>query len=118
MNYHGHNLNETQLLADQWGKRLMTANTDIPLTSKVTPMNSSYLFWADDSNAAEVPEIAFVVPFYPELDYFLATQTGNYFKGTNTMNLNQYTMLFTEDNTSLRTLMSPINLQAFYEWYK
>jgi len=34
------------------------------------------------------------------------------------MNQNQYTMLFKEDNTSLRTLLSPINLQAFYEWYK
>jgi len=27
-------------------------------------------------------------------------------------------MLFQEDNTSLRTLLSPINLHAFYEWYK
>lgn len=27
-------------------------------------------------------------------------------------------MLFEEDNTSLRTLLSPINLHAFYEWYK
>jgi hypothetical protein len=30
----------------------------------------------------------------------------------------QYTMLFEEDHTSLRTLLSPINLAAFYEWYK
>jgi hypothetical protein len=30
----------------------------------------------------------------------------------------QYLMLFEEDNTSLRTLLSPINLQAFFEWYK
>jgi len=34
------------------------------------------------------------------------------------MSQNQYTMLFEEDNTSLRTLLSPINLHAFYEWYK
>jgi len=27
-------------------------------------------------------------------------------------------MLFEEDNTSLRTLLSPINLHYFYEWYK
>ena len=73
LGYNGHNIIENQLLADQWGKRLMTAKTDIPLTSKVTPMNSSYIFWADDSNAAQVPEVASVVPFYPELDYFLAT---------------------------------------------
>lgn len=27
-------------------------------------------------------------------------------------------MLFAEDNTSLSTLLSPINLASFYEWYK
>jgi hypothetical protein len=118
LGYGGHQLDETRLLADQWGARKLTADPDIPLTSKVTAMNSSYILWADDINAFEVPAVASVVPFYPEFDYFLATQTGNYFTGTNTMAQNQYTMLFTEDNNNLRTLLSPINLQAFYEWYK
>jgi len=62
-----------------------------------------------------------VVPYPPELDFFLAnfsSSNSSYFKGTNTMSQNQYTMLFEEDNTSLRTLLSPINLHAFYEWYK
>jgi len=34
------------------------------------------------------------------------------------MDQNQYTMLFDSDNTSLRTLLSAVNLQAFYDWYK
>lgn len=34
------------------------------------------------------------------------------------MGSNQYTMLFASDNKSLRTLLSAVNLQAFYDWYK
>ena len=74
LNYQGHNLDEVQMLADQWGGRKLTNDPDIPLTSKISPLlNSSYIFYSDNKVAFEVPEVASVVPFYPELDYFLAT---------------------------------------------
>lgn len=77
LKYNGHVLDRDQLLADQWGGRKMTNDKDIPLTSKIMPMNSSYILYGDDTaptnTAFEVPEVASVVPFYPELDYFLAT---------------------------------------------
>jgi hypothetical protein len=61
------------LLADQWGARRLTNEPLIPLTSKISPLlNSSYSLYSENKETFEVPEVASVVPFYPELDYFLA----------------------------------------------
>jgi len=79
LGYNGHLLDENQLLADQWGARKLTNDPDIPMISKVSLLNSSYGFWSDNKAAFAVPEVASVVPFHPELDYFLATETGSYF---------------------------------------
>ena len=96
----------------------MTNDPEIPLV-KLDLLNSTYDLYSSDPESKELPEVASVVPFFPELDYFLKYQSSEFkFQGTNTMSKNQYTMLFEEDNTSLRTLLSPINLHAFYEWYK
>ena len=74
----------------------------------------------NDKFALNFPGNTSVILYPPELDYYLANvSNSSYFKnGSNTMSENQYRMLFEEDNTSLRTLLSPINLHAFYEWYK
>lgn len=74
LKYDGHNIDENKLLADQWGARKLTTNSDIPLTSKISPLlDSSYSLYSDNNSTFEVPEVASVVPFYPEIDHFLDT---------------------------------------------
>jgi hypothetical protein len=50
----------------------MTSDPNIPISSNVKPINSTYFLYKDNKLQFEVPEVASVVPFIPELDHFLA----------------------------------------------
>jgi hypothetical protein len=81
--------------------------------------NTTYQLYDRDDFALTFPGNTSVTHYPPELDFFLSNSTNSsFFPGNNTMSKNQYTMLFAEDTNSLQTLLSPINLHSFYEWYK
>lgn len=66
--------------------------------------NTTYHLYDKDEFALVFPGNTSVIAYPPELDFFLAnananqTSNSSFFNGTNTMNKNQYTMLFAEDN--------------------